>query len=163
MKKLLRGIGIGLFLAGAALTVLDLMDSPLSQESNAINEKEISALQQQLADANKEIASLKAASTPSATAQNESEKAAEQEPSANKPETAEPTAISGTIYIYEGVSLYDIGKQAEDAGIIANGRELELFLSKPDYSRSIQKGQFELSSTMTLEEMAKTLTGKKPD
>ena len=69
--------------------------------------------------------------------------------------------MTGTIYIYESVSLYDIGKQAEDLNIIKNGRELELFLAKPEYSRSIQIGAFELSSDMTLEQMAKILTGKK--
>lgn len=161
MKKLLRGMGIGLFLAGAALTVMDFMDLPLSEETNTANEEEIAALQQQLAEANKEIASLKASLT--ATTQKEEEKTAQQSSSAEQESTEEEAAVTGTIYIYEGVSLYDIGKQAEDAGIIKNSRELELFLSKPEYSRSIQKGQFELNSHMTIEEMAKTLTGKSTD
>ncbi len=162
MKKLLRGMGIGLFLAGAVLTVLDFMDLPLSKETNTAHEKEIAALQQQLAEANKEIASLKV--SPQATTQKEEEKTTQQSASADQESTEEAAAaVTGTIYIYEGVSLYDIGKQAEDAGIIKNSRELELFLSKPEYSRSIQKGQFELNSHMTIEEMAKTLTGKSTD
>lgn len=164
MKKLLRGMGIGLFLAGAAFTILDFMDEPLSQETNKTQESEIAELKQQLADANKEIASLQTSSpSPGKESQKEDEDTTEQAPSSNKEDSEKSTATSGTIYIYEGVSLYDIGKQAEDAGIIANARELELFLSKPEYSRSIQKGQFELNSDMSIEEMAKTLTGKKAD
>jgi hypothetical protein len=164
MKKLLRGMGIGLFLAGAAFTILDFMDEPLSQGTNKTQETEIAELKQQLADANEEIASLQTSSpSPGKASQKEDEDTTEQAPSSNKEDSEKSTAISGTIYIYEGVSLYDIGKQAEDAGIIANARELELFLSKPEYSRSIQKGQFELNSDMSIEEMAKTLTGKKAD
>ena len=79
----------------------------------------------------------------------------------NTEPSSEENVRHGTILIYEGVTLYDVGKQAEDAGIIENGRELELYLSKPEYARSLQIGQFDLHSTMTLEQMAKILTGKK--
>ncbi len=160
MKKLLRGMGIGLFLAGATFTVLDYMGEPLSQGTAKNEQKEIAELKRQLTDANKEIASLKASSLSPGEISPQDEETAEQTSSANKEDTEKSTTVSGTIYIYEGVSLYDIGKQAEDAGIIPNGRELELFLSKPEYSRSIQKGQFELNSDMSMEEMARTLTGK---
>lgn len=161
MKKMLRGMGIGLFLAGALFTVLDFSNEPLTEEKA---EEEITELQRQLADANEEIASLKEAASPTEEAKvGQSEPTVEQASPANQAENGESKAVSGTIYIYEGVSLYDIGKQAEDAGIIANSRELELFLSKPEYARSIQKGQFELNSDMSIEDMAETLTGKKAD
>ena len=159
MKKLLRGMGIGLFLAGALFTIVDVSDGPPAEE-----EKEIAALQRQLAEANEELASLKEAASPQEKAKEEEDGPAdEQSPPANQAEAEKAKATVATIYIYEGVSPYDIGKQAEDAGIIANSRELELFLSKPEYARSIQIGQFELNSGMSIEEMAKTLTGKKVD
>ena len=161
MKKLLRGMGIGLFLAGALFTVLDVSDEPLTEERA---EEEIAELQRQLADANEEIASLKEAASPTEEAkEGQNEATVGQASPPNQAGDGKSKAISGTVYIYEGVSLYDIGKQAEDAGIIANSRELELFLSKPEYARSIQKGQFELNSDMSIEEMAKTLTGKSAD
>ena len=80
------------------------------------------------------------------------------EPSTDTKETKEDV-VSATIYIYENMSLYSIGQQVENEGIISNGRELELYLSKPEYSRSIQKGAFDLSSDMTIEQIAKILIG----
>ncbi|MEG0385935.1 MAG: hypothetical protein RR642_14395, partial [Solibacillus sp.] len=59
--------------------------------------------------------------------------------------------------------LYEIGQQLEAEQIVKNGREIELYLSKPEFSRSIQKGAFDLHSDMTVDEIAKTLTGKKMD
>lgn len=161
MKKMLRGVGIGLFLAGASLTLLDFLDSSTTQQTDGAYEKEITELQQKLKQANKEIASLKeAAPSGEGTEESSNKETSDQKATSPEENTEEAQGTSATVYIYEGVSLYDIGKQVEDAGIIANSRELELYLSKPEYARSIQKGQFELNSNMTIEEMAKILTGK---
>ena len=83
------------------------------------------------------------------------------EPSTDTKETKEDDVVSATIYIYENMSLYSIGQQVENEGIISNGRELELYLSKPEYSRSIQKGAFDLRSDMTIKQIATILTGTK--
>ena len=167
MKKTLRGIGIGLFLAGATFTVIQQFDEPISQEKASTYKKEIQALEQQLAEAKEQLTTIETAAPIADTTKDE------QDTSANtkKPQAAEQVdkteqpsvenVVHGTILIYEGVTAYDIGKQAEDAGIIENGRELELYLSKPEYARFLQIGQFELHSDMTLEQMAKILTGKK--
>ena len=167
MKKILRGIGIGLFLAGAIFTVTQQFDEPISQEKASKYEKQITDLEQQLAKAQEQLTSLETSPATANTSEDEKEttndtkKQQETEPIDNKEQPPVENVVHGTILIYEGVTLYDVGKQAEDAGIIENGRELELYLSKPEYARSLQIGQFELHSTMTLEQMAKTLTGKK--
>ena len=83
------------------------------------------------------------------------------EQSTDTKETKKDDVISATIYIYENMSLYSIGQQVENEGIISNGRELELYLSKPEYSRSIQKGAFDLRSDMTIKQIATILTGTK--
>ena len=178
MKKRLQGFGIGLFLAGAVLTLLtQFTDFQASQDN-----EEIKKLQNQLQAANQEIATLNEAvaqaslhteaDTSDTEAQpteeqaedskNDEQKEAVEKPAKKESSNAEQdeNIVSGTILIYEGVSLYDIGKQAEDQGIVENGRELELFLYKPEYARSLQKGQFELNSSMSFEEMALILTGK---
>lgn len=169
MKKTLRGIGIGLFLAGAAFTMIQQFDEPISQEKASKYEKQITDLEQQLAKAQEQLTSLETSPATANTSEDEKEttnntekqQVTETEKVDNTEQSSEENAVHGTILIYEGVTLYDVGKQAEDAGIIENGRELELYLSKPEYARSLQIGQFELHSTMTLEQMAKTLTGKK--
>lgn len=169
MKKTLRGIGIGLFLAGAAFTMIQQFDEPTSQEKASTYEKQITDLEQQLAKAQAKLpnieTSLAIINTPEEEQEptNNTKKQQVTEQLDNMEPSSEENVAHGTILIYEGVTLYDVGKQAEDAGIIENGRELELYLSKPEYARSLQIGQFDLHSTMTLEQMAKTLTGKKVD
>ena len=167
MKKTLRGIGIGLFLAGAIFTIIQQFNEPISQEKASTYKKEIKDLEQQLAEAKEQLTNLETSAPITDTAEakqgtsTNTEKQQEVEQVDNVEQSSEENVVHGTILIYEGVTAYDIGKQAEDAGIIENGRELELYLSKPEYARSLQIGQFELHSDMTLEQMAKTLTGKK--
>ncbi|MGM9945191.1 MAG: hypothetical protein ACI33M_09635 [Lysinibacillus sp.] len=168
MNKTLRGIGIGLFLAGATFTVIQQFDEPISQENASTYKKQIKDLEQQLAEAQEQLTTIETSTPIADTDEDEQEATNNTEEKQQAPEqidntkqSSEENVVYGTILIYEGVSLYDIGKQAEDAGIIKNGRELELYLYKPEYARSLQKGQFELHSAMTLEQMAKILTGKK--
>ena len=153
MNDKLKYIGIGLFIAGFIFSLGERFDIPYIESSN---NSETQSLKNEIDSLNKTITTLEAKIQNS-----DSEK--QTNPSYSKNESSKPDSdiVTGTIYIYESVSLYDIGKQAEDLNIIKNGRELELFLAKPEYSRSIQIGAFELSSDMTLEQMAKILTGKK--
>lgn len=172
MKKLLQGFGIGLFLAGAVITLL----SQFTDFEQSKDDNEVAQLKKQLLAAEQEIATLNEAvaqaSVPAETDSKDRTKEVENSESASNEQNEEKqtnskstiqnntATVTGTILIYEGVSLYDIGKQAEDQGIVQNGRELELYLSKPEYARSIQKGQFDLNSDMSLNEMARILTGK---
>ena len=179
MKKTLRGFGIGLFIAAACWTAYVEWFAPSTDE-------QIDLLEQQLKDSQEKVQHLQQQVEAEETNAPPQEEADKEESSKEQPEkTKEPVkeaskkedaekdkpksvdaqkidvgVVKGTIFIYDNVTLYDIGKQAEDAGILENGRELELYLYKPEYSRSIQKGQFELSSDMSLEEMALLLTGK---
>lgn len=159
----MRAFGIGLFLAGASLAAYEqVAPTPEAKEQKDFDERieqyeaKIAELEQQLKD------------KPTVT-ENETEADSEDTKQVGE-KTTEPTSyeekpsediVTATIYIYENVSIYAIGQQVEDEGIISNGRELELYLSKPEYARSIQKGAFDLRSDMTIEQIAKTLTGKK--
>ena len=169
MKRSLRAFGIGIFLVGVAWTLYDEFFAPSESA-------QIEKLQNQLAKSEEQIATLEkqlsnnGEDEKATTKQEEAKQTASsaQQVKTDKPDEKKQTAspskktndVAGIVYVYEGVSLYDIGKQVEDLGIIENGRELELYLYKPEYARSIQKGQFELNSSMTLEEMANILTGK---
>lgn len=163
MKSFFRTVGITLFLVGTLLTIGYKLELPFmtmthnepSQEQTAT----ITRLNDELKKAHEQIASLE-----KKVAEGEQQSTKEREATEAKKDatTSDKGKVQkGTIYIYEAISLYDIGKQVEDLGILANGRELELYLSKPEYARSIQKGQFDLDSSMTLEQMARILTGKK--
>ena len=156
MKTALRAFGIGLFFAGASYTILDKLDrTPASTDQIiAQYETQIEELEAQLTEARQMPTKTGTVAT------QPTEEIAEENPVA-EPSASSSEIVEATIYIYETMSLYDIGQQVEDLGIVSNGRELELYLSKPDYSRSIQKGAFDLRSDMTIDVIAKTLTGKK--
>lgn len=160
MKKSLRAFGIGIFLVGAIFSFSGKNATSLhSSNEESKMKKEIASLEKQLANANNEINQLKAAKNNEDSVTTEEEQANENKAN-SETQTNSNDIVTGTIFIYERMSIYDIGKQVEDIGVLNNGRELELFLSKPEYSRSIQKGQFELDSSMTIEQMARTITGK---
>ena len=152
MNDKLKYIGIGLFIAGLLFSIGERFNIPYIESSNS----EAHRLKNEINSLNKTITTLEAK-----IQDLNSEKQTNTSQTNNESSKSDSEIVTGTIYIYELVSLYDIGKQVEDLNIIENGRELELFLSKPEYSRSIQKGAFELSSDMTLEQMARILTGKK--
>jgi TolA-binding protein len=183
MKHKLKYLGIGLFIAGLVFSLGERFTIPYIESSKNFEaqrlEKEIASLNetistleekvQQLNHENEELSKAVAdnttntvitESTDATGSTSTGENSANQSNSSSNTSSSTSGVVTGTIYIYESVSLYDIGRQAEDLKIVENGRQLELFLSKPDYARSVQKGQFELSSDMTLEEMANILTGK---
>lgn len=174
MKKSMRAFGIGIFLTGAAVAGYDqffpnqqTVDTRALEKQIKQYEQQIDELNQQLQDqkaskenpADKAATSEEATETSKATANTSSKQDKDSDPSTEATEDV----THATIYIYENLSLYTIGQQAEDLGVVENGRELELYLAKPEYSRSIQKGAFDLRSDMSIEEIAKTLTGKKLD
>lgn len=169
MKTSFRAFGIGLFIAGMCFALLSQFGVLPAHEESAYK-KEIKALEKKLAALQTEqaveeptdesVASDSAKVAEETTAAAEEATATSVEPSSSPPK---PDVKTATIFVYEGMSIYDIGQQVEGEGIVLNGREVELYLSRPEYSRSIQKGAFDLHADMTIEEIAKTLTGKKVD
>ena len=157
MNKSMRAFGIGVFLAGAAIAGYDQFFPDKQTVDTRALEKQIKQYEEDIEALNNQLARQKS------TEPNEQEKETSTESEEASKTKTEPTSDvqEATIYVYENVSIYTIGQQAEDLGIVENGRELELFLAKPEYARSIQKGAFDLRSDMTIEEIAKTLTGKK--
>ncbi len=159
MKTSLRAFGIGLFIAGASFTLYEkfgpiaaTQDVSQYEEQIAAYEQQIDSLEQQLQNENTVATTIK-----------ESTKQEAKKEQPTNTTSKEQDVITRTIYIYENMSLYEIGQQLEAEQIVKNGREIELYLSKPEFSRSIQKGAFDLHSDMTVDEIAKTLTGKKMD
>ena len=157
MKQSIRAFGIGLFIAGALFTFLgSKLDDTAKSEDVSSYKEQIKELEQQLTAAT----TVEADNVPANTKPKDNKTVASPADTVVTNEN-DSDIITGTVYVYEGMSLYDIGKQVEDIGVVENGREVELYLSKPEYSRSIQKGVFDLHSDMTIEEISKTLTGKK--
>lgn len=159
MKSSMRAFGIGLFLAGASLALYDQFAPNSENKDIKEYEQQIEEYETKIAELEKQLEQPTNEQQKSPTASVSKDKEIMSNTSTKKNDTED--VLSATIYIYENVTLYSIGQQVEDEGIIANGRELELFLSKPEYARSIQKGAFDLRSDMTIEQIAKVITGKK--
>ena len=171
MKKSMRAFGIGIFLTGAAIAGYEQFFPDQQTADTRTLEKQLKQYEQQIEELNKQLTNQEVPKTSKSEKKQKTTENVEEQSNASTQSTKDsktPTestkdVLQATIYVYENVSIYTIGQQAEDLGIVENGRELELFLAKPEYARSIQKGAFDLRSDMTIEEIAKTLTGKKLD
>ena len=159
MKSSLRAFGIGLFLAGASMALFDNLSSDSSQKDSTAYEMQLDDYEKQIAELTKQLNEQKPVSDTSNKTDEQTTRITEKKSAATE-EQNKSDVVEETIYIYENVSIYTIGQQAEDLGIVTNGRELELYLSKPEFARSIQKGAFDLRSDMTIEEIAQVLTGR---
>lgn len=162
MKTSFRAFGIGLFVAGMCLALLNQFGLTATNGDSTRYQKEIKELEQQLT-------ALQAEASEQPIEEASAEKIVEETVTTEQPVQKEeavastPTeaVVTATIFVYEGMSIYEIGQQVEGEGIVLNGREVELYLARPEYARSIQQGAFDLRSDMTIEQIAKTLTGKK--
>ena len=163
----IRAFGIAIFLVGALLALADRFDINIGLSTIASSsDKEITELQKKLDAANNEIASLKEQLPEKSTAKPES---SDKDPVDNEVDVKEQTKDSNesadtktmTLQIYNGVTPYVVAQKLEDGGIILNSVEMELLLANAKYSRSLQIGAYEVNSSMSIEEIANLITGKK--
>lgn len=172
-RSSIRAFGIALFLVGAFYTAIDQFNIPLSslgisdasiRDANA--NKEVKKLTVELKNANKTIASLqsklKETNTKNTAANTEQSKETTNETQSNS--NTEPQAeATYTLEIYRNMTPYAIGEKLEDAGIIENAIEIEMFLARDEYRGRLQIGAFNLNASMTLKEIADTITKTKND
>ncbi|MFJ7953442.1 hypothetical protein ACIQZG_18210 [Lysinibacillus sp. NPDC096418] len=160
----IRAFGIAIFLVGAILALADRFELNIGLSTVASSsDKEITQLQKKLDAANQEIASLKLEkSVPESAPADKApidEKADVQEQTKETAKSADTKTM--TLQIYSGVTPYIVAQKLEDGGIISNSVEMELLLANAKYSRSLQIGAYEVNSSMSNEEIAKLITGKK--
>lgn len=156
-RTFFRAFGIACFLIGMSLFLIDRYNLPIhinASENSTKHQNEIDQLKKQLDEANKQIkeyqAQLKNHPKTSKTEKNTNHSNGE----------GKKDVVKGTLYIYPGLSLFDIAKKLKEMGIIDNSVEMELYLAQPEYSRNIQIGKYELDSTMSVEDIANIITGK---
>lgn len=162
-RSSVRAFGIALFLAGALYTTIDQFHINLAsvgiKTPEQVNNKTIASLKQQLQTANKKIESLQ--SQTSSTKTSNSEQPSTSEKQVTKKMTDEQKKIDEqtyTLVIYRNMSIYTICQKLEEAGIIDNALELEMYLAKDQYLGKLQIGEYSLNTSMSLEEIANTIT-----
>ncbi|KOS61874.1 hypothetical protein FJQ98_18795 [Lysinibacillus agricola] len=162
-KSAIRAFGIALFLVGALLALATRFDLniglPTEASSSAENTGE---LQKQLEQANKEITLLKEQAKQSPKEKTQKTDESETKAKDNHESVDAPADVTTmTLQIYSGITPYIVAQKLEDGGIIENSVEMELLLANPKYARSLQIGSYEINSSMSLEEIANLITGKK--
>ncbi|TKI68846.1 hypothetical protein FC756_10085 [Lysinibacillus mangiferihumi] len=164
-KSAIRAFGIALFLVGALLSLADRLDLNIGLPTVASsNDKDVEELQKKLEQATKEIATLKANSTKETGNENKQQENTTDTSTEDKRIDSTPNAdneVTMTLQIYSGITPYIVAQKLEDGGIITNSVEMELLLANAKYARSLQIGSYEVNSSMSLEEIAKLITGKK--
>ncbi|MGE7111286.1 hypothetical protein [Lysinibacillus sp. NPDC047702] len=160
-KSAIRSFGIALFLVGALLALATRFDFNIGLPTKtSSNEKQVEELQKKLAQANQEITSLKE-QIKQVPKENTEKPNPTESKDINKSVDGSNNAATMTLQIYSGMAPYTVAKKLEDGGIIDNSVEMELLLANAKYSRSLQIGSYEVNSSMSLEEIAKLITGKK--
>lgn len=160
-KSAIRAFGIALFLVGALLALAARFDFNIGLPTKASsNGEQVEELQKKLAQSNQEIASLKEQIKQIPEKNIEKPKPSESK-DINKSVDSSNNVATMTLQIYSGMAPYTVAKKLEDGGIIDNSVEMELLLANAKYARSLQIGSYEVNSSMSLEEIAKLITGKK--
>lgn len=160
----IRAFGIALFLIGAMLSLAQRFDFNIGLATNtASSDKEVVALQKKLEVANKEIALLKEQLSEKATTEPKSVDENKNDSTSNDNELTNKSgdAKTMTLQVYNGITPYVVAQKLEEGDIISNSVEMELLLANPKYSRSLQIGSYEVNSSMTNEEIANLITGKR--
>lgn len=157
-KSAIRAFGIAIFLVGALLALASRFDVNIGLPTKDFsNQQQVEELQNKLKKANQEIASLKDQLKQVHTTEKTSTTDATEQ--AGEETNTDVTTMS--LQIYSGITPYSVAQKLEDGGIITNSVEMELLLANPKYARSLQIGSYEVHSSMTLEEIANLISGKK--
>lgn len=81
-------------------------------------------------------------------------------PEPTPPQVKETEKKTYTLTVKSGMDSIQIANLLEDSGIVDSGKKFEQFLTKNDWTRSIQVGTYKLSSSMSYEEIGKIITRK---
>jgi hypothetical protein len=155
MNKTIRNIGIGLFLAGAAFQIEEIVEKEEITSTSTITEDAYKQAQQELTEVKKQLAELQLdLNTAQQDQKDATDKVVETETTTEQP----PTAASMTLSVEVGMASSEISAQLEEAGIILNKVDMDNYLSDQGLAERIQIGNYELNSSMSLKQIAETIT-----
>lgn len=148
LKTTVQSIGIGLFLAGAILSISERFDDkttdpkvttaqPLDKGSIIIKQSELDTLHSKISTLEEENKKL------------------------NKQTHKIDKEITYTIDIRSGMGTSEVSKLLKKEDIIKNSDDFEAYIINEGKSSSIQLGKSEVNSSMTNSELLKVLTKRK--
>lgn len=154
-NSFLRGFGIACIFLGISLILIRLWAPEIFFPDQ---DKEIQQLKVQLNEANHQITALKHQLETASMNKNEAGGNA-----SLKGNQRDDEVTDKILSIYSGMTPLEVAKALEDMDVIDHASDMELLLSRPEYARSIQMGQFAVNSNMTMEEIADLITGKQTE
>lgn len=180
-KKNLRLLALGFFLSGLLVAGVRVVEGETSTTPN--NEQEVEELEQEIASLEEELARLEVAQATDEQDEEEPEEVEEPEEeeensddeadSESEDETEENNeeddeeepeeeeeVLTTTVTLEEGQPSSVATQQLENAGIIEDRLEFDLFLDDNDYAVLVRPGSYEVNSDMSFEELAAALRGQ---
>lgn len=139
-RSTMRAFGIGLFLAGVIAFAYEQL--PTTPEVTAVKQA--------------------APTTTEAKPKSAKPKVEEPKPTEQPKEQLEEQQPTGEVIyqlkIYSGATPASIAADLQTAGIIAHKEDAEILLSTEQFARSIQVGVYNITDSMTLEDIAIAIT-----
>jgi hypothetical protein len=151
--SILRGAGIGLFVAGtiftitsASFTIDSLAKAPKGYE--LIESSKLDSLQDELSTSKEQLAQI----------QLDLESIPDSEPEKEESPEESPELHKTVIDIRSGMNSIDVSLILEQQAIVKNQKDFEQYLVDNKINERIQIGQYELNSEMTFAEIAELIT-----
>ncbi len=155
MNKTIRNIGIGLFLAGAAFQIEELVEKESISSTATTTDEAYKQAQQELTEVKKQLAELQLDLNAAQQVQTVGPKETAQTETA---EEQAPTAASMTLSNEVGMTSSEISEKLADAGIILNKVDMDNYLSDQGLAGRVEVGNYELNSSRSLKQIAEPIT-----
>lgn len=153
IKDFLRILGSAAIIAGIALFFLPTANKATPTEETLT--KEIQALQKKLTVSEESLAQLQLSIEQAQETPADEAGTVEQQES-----PAQPEATTQVFRIQRGADSEQVSKNLQSANIIKDASQFEIDLAKQQRAANIQIGEYELSSTMTHQEIISIITAK---
>lgn len=153
-KYAIRFLGVGLFLAGAVIQIQLMLSEDEQANGDIITPQAYEQAQLELQSVKNQLAQL----------QLDLENAQKEQAAPKVEDKTEPIEDSSkgstnvVLHIQSGMTSSEISASLEQTGIIQNKQDFEDYLTAQDLSGKIQIGQYELNSTMSMKQIAETIT-----
>ena len=154
-KSAIRFLGMGLFLAGAALQVQSMLGENENASTSTITQKKYNDAQEELQSVKQQLAQLQ---LDLENAQNEETTTVNSKVEQIENETQKTQKQSNTLTIESGMNTTEISNSLEEMGIIQNKQDLEDYLIAQDLASRLQIGEYELNSSMTIKQISEMIT-----
>ncbi|MET0785870.1 MAG: hypothetical protein ABWY25_04130 [Paenisporosarcina sp.] len=155
MTSIIRGLGIGLFIAGTLFTLASMATTHSSEPLETapkgyelVKSDELKLLQAELSTSKEQLAQI----------QLDLEAVSKEEDTSADTKKGTTDQNKSVLIVRPGMNSPEISSLLENAKIIKNRKDFDQFLTDNQLAESIQIGTYELNSSMTIEEIADIIT-----